>query len=626
MEVSFCSFIVDAVRRRMKNLIYELQLIDAQLSLFGTVPGTSAQDRGIPALQHNIKSTLYDIGNLYCQSMESLCSHSTPLRNVISSHLFTLKQTNLMILLQELYGHQSALTTLVGREYVSTTQNANSDCDHHLRMGSLIFPYELVFGLLSEAKFMNEFLDCVLRYKPATHGNSIAVLFRLIQGRKSVLAYASQNTFFTGSRIVVFMLAEHFLTFFARDRMLRDDWSPLRNFASEEKSRLIEENAIENCGLSPAIIERLEKAQASMPTQTDIKLEYIRRIDAPMNPLSVEKMVVPGLIHVVLELRKLPLQLSPSLMLDTLSTALHYLAAAVTCDGSAIGADESFQFFVYCLAVARIKFLPAICSFITKFCDDALKETRAQYFLTQLQGGVEFINNRMMPVQPFLLFPFKSPPRRVADLIEPADTPHVLLTGFALYAFPTWSRHVTDLFPAMLRYTGDEQDVAVCYQYRMTKSDGMSSLLADGLDPVPAQPGTFFQVSLELIQSGWMMKVDNGDFEGSSHDIAALSAMILMNEIKIKDASTGMINSIYQGLIGPWRLKPEKPQDGIRKLVAEMQIRLVELKFLRDHAPIHGILDFETLGALQKCLYGDKPTFVFTPRALEFLRSAVRKT
>jgi hypothetical protein len=323
--------------------------------MLGHVLGTTPKHLKIAAHQRNIKATLCAIGTLYIELLEHLCQRPSPLKTVISSHLLILKRPNFQILLQELYGHQSALTTLLGQEYVDTTQDLDSAADHQIRMGCLLFPYEFVFDLLSDSKFMNEFLAIIFQYSPSTHVHSVGGVFKLIRNTRTLQSFASRNRFFTRSSTVVFGLAEHFVTFFMSDKMLQDKCDPLRNFCTREKAVLISNHGIELCALNTEILQRLLEAPSE---SEEITIDYLRPVVPEIPPFPLEKIEIPVLSHIVLELKKLAFQISPSLVIFTLSTALEYLLNALSADGNAIGADEIFQFFVFVLSLAKLRFLP----------------------------------------------------------------------------------------------------------------------------------------------------------------------------------------------------------------------------------------------------------------------------
>jgi hypothetical protein len=402
--------------------------------------------------------------------------------------------------------------------------------------------------------------------------------------------------------------------------MLKSEWLPLRNFSAVEKARLLVRSGFESCGVQPAIVECLERTRAQLPPAEELDFESMRRIKGvAVEPLKIEAIAIPSVTHVVLELKKLPLQMSPSLMIDTLANALQYLSNTLTSDGSPVGADEIFQFFVYSLAAATLRCLPGIVTFLERFIHGSLRETKAQYLMTQLQTGFDFIDNRMMPVEPFLLFPFCRLPERLKGVVVSTENDPIIITGFAVFAFPTWSSYRTTLFPAMLRYTGEEADVATCYQF-VTEEAG--TLLTDAMqtiDTAPTPYGTFFQPSAELIAGEWMIKVDGGDFEQAGDLVAAMSAVVVMGDVRIPNPSTAALELEFAALNPKWKLKCQHPVDGIKRLVAEIQHGLLMMDKAAAAIVINGVFDRPTLLAL-KSLFSRKDDFIFTPEIAERIR------
>jgi hypothetical protein len=57
--------------------------------------------------------------------------------------------------------------------------------------------------------------------------------------------------------------------------------------------------------------------------------------------------------------------------------------------------------------------------------------------MTQLDSAFEFIENRMILVDPFLVFPFATVPERFNGKLVRIDKESVVLSGFAVWVFPT---------------------------------------------------------------------------------------------------------------------------------------------------------------------------------------------
>jgi hypothetical protein len=202
-----------------------------------------------------------------------------------------------------------------------------------------------------------------------------------------------------------------------------------------------------------------------------------------------------------------------------------------------------------------------------------------------------------------------------------STNPPVTLYGFAVFAFPTWSAEYTDLFAAMLRYTGEEADVAICYQFAMNDMDSYAALVRDyPFEPIPAPDGTFLNLPSDYTQTARMIKVVGGDFEASVEEIRTISVLVLMPETRIDSPTTDMIDEIWPAIQKQWRFHPTDAGTRVRHMVTQMQRALVRKGALPADTPETGILDRRTLLAAQKFIYGDSKQFALIPKVYDYLR------
>ena len=68
-----------------------------------------------------------------------------------------MKDSQIQILLNELYGQQSALNTLVSIEFEKIVENPDSTFDTILQIIILHFPYDFIFDLLLDIDFFFNF-------------------------------------------------------------------------------------------------------------------------------------------------------------------------------------------------------------------------------------------------------------------------------------------------------------------------------------------------------------------------------------------------------------------------------------------------------------------------------------
>jgi hypothetical protein len=108
--------VLTAVQERISSIWAEIQVLDRQFDFLGVSPGTTHEDLTQFVLYRNIKATIHDLFIRYSRKLAKVAGRNPPLQQLISCHLFVLQQTKFQILLQELFGQQSALTTLVGED------------------------------------------------------------------------------------------------------------------------------------------------------------------------------------------------------------------------------------------------------------------------------------------------------------------------------------------------------------------------------------------------------------------------------------------------------------------------------------------------------------------------------
>ena len=626
-QLNYINFILDTVRYRINSLSSEILLIDEQLKHVGKAPGTTEVDRRQTFLQRNIKATLHDLLLEYVKTMEKMSSKAAPLKMAISCHLYTMGRPEFEILLQELYGQQSALTTLVGSDYQKYTRDVDVPADVHLRMIALVFPYEFIVDLLKSPDFFQKLIITVLDYTPKTHVQAVSAIFNVIRKFRSLSSISNSCHFFTANNPMYFALAEHFVTIFTHKKMLKINWKPLRNLSVSEKSILLTQLGPESCDLKESILKRLLNYEIHDFSEEKI---FSRPIKSPESPElefeSNEQFKILSLKHIILELRKIPLQPSPSSMLYIMSNALNWLSSALSYNSDLPGADEIFQFFVYCLSSAKIYCLPAIVSFIESFVDDALMETKFQYLITQLKCGLEFIEARLLPVQPFVLFPFKNIPTRLKGLLELSDNKPLILRRFSVYSFPTFLKEFKFLFPSMIRYTGNLSDIAIVWKYQLTP--GSSNKLFNGFSNefefIPTLLGPFFQLTTDFIEKNQMIKIDDGDFNNNEEKIMIMSTMLLMSNAKIISISLSKFDLLFENVKNYWNLNSNDPFLIIKIKIAEIQQYLTYLELLPNNILVDGYFNYETFETLLKLFNKKKNEFEFTPKVFNYLKSIVK--
>jgi hypothetical protein len=488
-----------------------------------------------------------------------------------------------------------------------------------MKMISLVFPYEFAVELLSNTDFCVAMLREVLQFRAEeddAHAKAVSAIFNMIRRFQKLTTLSNSYIFFTAQNPMYFSLAEHFVTMFVRPKLLALERDLLRNFATEEKCALIARRGAQDCGLNPQLLKNLTELGATGTGES--VTEHLRPISDKgpgknVHVLDTElppEVEVQKLYHVVLEIRKVPLGVSPSAMLGHLSNAMHWLTSALhKCAGMQVGADEIFQFFVFCLSVAKLWCLPSLITFIDKYMDDALRETKFNYYIEQLRSALEFIEGRVIPVPPFLLMPFAELPDRLVGRVEQVDDHRITMRGFEIYAFPIWANQCEKFFPALMSYTGS-QEIAVCYQFRIIDSTDICA--GTKMEQILTLHGTFYQLTAEFIVENQMVRIDNGDYVGSADDLALVSAMVLMLKCNVTNPSIGKISDMFTHVKKQWKV-PRGEMIGIGIIVAEVQKALVELEILPTNFSVDGKMNRETVQGMTVFFYQNMRSMKRTP-------------
>lgn len=621
---SALAFLLDPVRDRMSRLEEEIAIMDEQLPWIGRAPGTTEPQRIQLMLLRNIKTALHDALHQYCIEMEKVAMAGAVMHQIISCHLFVMKCPELDRRLRELYGQQSALSTQIGFDYQRVTNDDNESADKHLQMISLLYPYEFVVEILSNSEFVRLLLKTVSEYRVERHIKSITIIFNWIRKFRDRSAAAKGNHFFAGKNPMWFLLAEQFVTFFISRKMMNADSSKLRNFSAAEKCALIAKEGAVECGVDKKLADKLKEWRNEEQTQSEDK-EYLRPMESQGSAVfselllmsDIEDEQIPCLRHVVLELKKMAIQTSPSAVLSVLSNGILWLKAVIKgITGQDPGADETLPCFVYCLSLSKPQELPCLVTFVEKYVDEALKETLFHYYVEQLKSSLEFIEERLLPVQPFVMFPCIRVPRLLESHVELVSLKPITVRGFEVWAFPTYSSLTSEFFPAMIRYTGANIQAKV-YQYKV--KDRIPLCPGTNMEPVPTLMGTFIQCRKETITKEGMIRIDNGDFPECEFQVNIISAMIQMLGGNIANPSVNVLDRMGQVVKRMWNLSAQDPAIAVPRVIAHVQKSLVLLDILPESFRIDGILNAETWNALHVFTKRPKGKFVLTPKVVEVL-------
>jgi hypothetical protein len=208
-------------------------------------------------LQCNVKAALHDVLFFYYNAIRD---QSIDDKHFFSFHLSVFAQRDFDVLIRELFGHQSALNTLVGPDYQKYTHDKNTTDDMHLRMLQFIFPYEFECQLLKTKSFFNCLLAAVSNYDISNHRAVIRDLYTEV----SKIKPDHQLVFFTPDGPLFFAVAEHLLVSFVRSDMLRANWNVLEHFTVRQKCSLIAAQDIRAFGMNARLIDLIDSEHARL--------------------------------------------------------------------------------------------------------------------------------------------------------------------------------------------------------------------------------------------------------------------------------------------------------------------------------------------------------------------------
>jgi hypothetical protein len=592
--------VIRAIRERIKALEIEVDLFTEEIAVINRAPGHDELIEPQLPLLRNVKVCLHDVLLFYYEKLLKCKEKSGKL---IQQHLEICRTKKFLVLINELYGHQSALNTLVGRDYLKYSRDFNIPDDMQLRMLQLVFPFEFAFQLVTSKRFLRLFIRTVEEYDPEFHEEAIKKLFTFISEERP----GSPIDFFTADSPLFFTLAEHLLTIFVRDSMFAVDWQPLEHLSIFQKCSLIAKQNAQVFGLDLRRVnlasEEFDRLSA-LDRPSDQK-KFNKPLEKRLGEREATISINSGLkcfLHVAIEIKRMKCQPSPSGLLCVLSTAVNWLTRALTIDGNHIGADEILHFFSYMISVVGFEHLPSMVSFVEHFVDTGLAVTRFGYLLTQLEAALEYIQQRLLPVPPFLVFPVSTVPSRFVSEITCGE--RVIMKGFAVYAFPTFTPDYSDLFSAMLQYTGNPNHTAVCHQFTAKSTLGFRDFAE--FDTIPTLDGTIFQLSDDFIQQHDMIFVNDGKYDDHITDVILASALLKMdsevNSLRIDD-----IDKVYQDIRRRWKLGREDPWLEVQRIVCEIQKGLeVELNGIMNWQTVEAIVKFGARnGGLTRSLYRD---------------------
>lgn len=592
--MNLCNKFINSLKKRIFYLSKEVAILDKQIPCCASVEGFNQNYTNLLSRIRDLKATLCDLLTIYINVFEPQKINNNSLKKIIGIHQKCIKKHEFEVLFKELLSHQSSVIAVIGEEYEKVTKNYDETTDAQLRMIYINFPYDFVFKLLNDIDFLTLLIQCCEAYQPKAHSSYVVALFGEIKKYYEKHEKEVKRSYLTADGPLFFSIAEHLIGMLNYEEMMEAQREKIADFQVFEKCSMIAEHGPVSCGLNEDALKKVNKLNSRTETS-----HFVRETMNKTPALPDEKAQIPGLQHAVYELRKVQIQCCASEMLHCLNNAIQWITNSLISNGQAAGADEIFQFFVFLLSTSKISNVQTLINYMEAYVDQGLRETKYPFLISQMRMALEFIDKRMMTVEPFLIFPFSTPPKRLEKALKLASPDKIVLRGFALYAFPTWMEECESFFPALLYYSGSENDSAAVYKFAVNDGINLFPKNEPVFDSFATLNGTFFQIPEEYARSKGMINVSDGDFESSRNIISCISTMMLMQRNLFTSPCTNDILPIGQKILSSWNKETSDPVLTVTIIVAEMQRALVILGFLPDDFCVDGIFTNKLIEAVK---------------------------
>jgi hypothetical protein len=550
--------VLAAVRRRIDQLDLETELIREQLTLIPNLKHFANLDYTILSARHNILSILHSMYVAYFEGMNAAYSSSCSFVKFLHCHLRVLSQPAFTNHFDELSSIQDSLERLTNLSLATR----ESDLDSLADALNLFFPYKSLFDniIFNRTRF-SELLRIISSYSPEKYRDALVAVSRLI-------------TPITPDKHVVLAVAESVLLFFVRNTVrvgFVKDFEFLQRTLSLLQDRLsklnIESQFRESIGKSSIHIPHVRSLKQLLPRP------LLFRADAPSVMLRFR--------HVVLELRKLPTQVSVTGMGHSLLRAVVWLFAELAKGETQAGGDDSLDYFVGCVAEATLCHLPSILATFEAFLIDDLKSSKTNFVVHLLKVACGFIESEGLEVPPVVFLPFPT-----------TSQTQIRIPGFATYAFPLF---VKSSAPAAICYSGRESDCAVLY----AAQEAPAEIIADRLyGAIATIHGSLLFVSEEAVDRHDLIRVDCRPFADAAEEIALVSNLLAMG-VRVGRPATSVIPALLKKFVEEWGVPSHAARPSAFELIADIQAALIARRLLRDGYVAGGWLDWETMEGIQ---------------------------
>lgn len=641
---NYLEILYKSVKNRAFQIECEIQLLQEQFFFIDNLKGLEDRTKRLIFFKYSSLNAIHSIYEYYLENIQDYLVGPCPFKKAMQYHFAVIcvlfnpqlvpsstkddpkkkvyfdKVQNCLITLQ---ANQEAIKDLMGYDLY----RCDGSIEKLIEALYFLFPYTELISLISDDNiFFTNLIkatydyDCSADRKMESHVNCLKQVYKSFPTN-----WGKYN------KETILAISEVLLSIFTFQQDNQNAQKNLECFEISERCKYLVKRNLEQISIKPDFISIIEKNLNYTPSKiAQDEKDKIVNI-CPLEYQNDQHSPIMCIHHVVLELRKLPLQPSVSFMCVVLMRTMNFLNTALCTEGKFVGADESFQFFVGALADARLYHLPKILDQMKMFIVSDLTVGKISFLISQLECAIDFIKTRILPVPQYILFPFKRDDIKMLHLVTPdeiesqnqtvnttatsnqtnsnpkdsqklysyvdadinfdsdSNDGKLVLTGFVICAFPTFLRGKGQI-PAVLFCTGNVQDKVVVYRYTLNNIDHIDNFFKSDLGP-DYQPygcvhGIIYHLSKKSDYRGFIhidhqmsgtQLITAEDYATKIDDIAEFSNLILMLS-ESSQSSSSSLSSLPSSRL----LSTLPPINGLPEIIFSGYVKTPEMLHLSN--------------------------------------------
>ncbi|OHS95264.1 hypothetical protein TRFO_02253 [Tritrichomonas foetus] len=451
---------------RLFQIETELGLLKEQLSIIMQMPGANFIDAYILMLEYNINHVIHKYLNIYYNSLKENYKERCSLNDTINIHIQSMDKMSVSSFLFEISGHQNALADLTA----SSLFNNNGSPEGIIYAVKRFFPFDLILPQLQNFLFFSNFIKIIFEDKTKNYNkvvNNILSLFTFNDADKCVYIVISEVMLSYFCALLKgtkndFELAEKFKILITKDLDLLPKKSINYKFFGINHEKQQNSNQSENNFETTNDLKNDIKNSGSTKDAPVFTVKHFQKVFTDRKlPFDndLQENEIKCMKHVVLELQKLSIRNSYSMIAAILHQASDFMSRAVSAiEGNApAGADETFQVLIYLICSAQISNIKTILNLTDSFCFSFIKESKVGYIIEQFKSVIDFISSIKLSPSDKIIVPFLS--QQGAIKID--------LNKFNVILDPNES------IPVLFKYTGNDINKAIAYiqNYEMNEKE-----------------------------------------------------------------------------------------------------------------------------------------------------------